>query len=180
MARPSYLCRREGGRYYLQITVGKPHAELYGRPVLRASLRTADLDEGRRRLMDNLGWARELIDAPDLEAIGTVIDRRLQGYAAKGVPDNERALAERIAFEHQSRHYMARANARGFQFGRRFEFFATRWVDFVNQNKAGEENLGRLSRQHEYERGRAERDASAIRSHALSALLAAFKNTEAA
>jgi hypothetical protein len=55
MARPSYLCRREGGRYYLQIRVGKPQAELYGRPVLRASLRTSDFGEGRRRLMDGLG-----------------------------------------------------------------------------------------------------------------------------
>jgi integrase len=161
MARPSYLCRREGGRYYLQIRVGKPAAALYGRPILRASLRTADFVEGRRRLMDSLGWARELIDAPDLEALGTVIDRRLQGYTAKGVPDTERTLAERIAFEHQARHYMARANQRGFEFARRFEFFADRWVDFVNQNKAGEENLDRLSRQQEYERGRAEATAAA-------------------
>jgi integrase len=111
--------------------------------------------------MDNLGWARELVDAPDLQAIGTVIDRRLQSYTAKGVPDTERALAERIAFEHQARHYMARANARGFALSQRFEWFATRWVNFVNQNKAGEENLGRLSRQQEYERGRTEATTAA-------------------
>jgi len=111
--------------------------------------------------MDSLGWARELIDAPDLEALGTVIDRRLRGYTAKGVPDHERALAERIAFEHQARHYMARANERGFEFARRLECFASRWVDFVDQNKAGEESLIRQSRQQEYERGRAEATTAA-------------------
>jgi len=64
--------------------------------------------------MDNLAWARELIDAPDLEALGAVIHGRLQGYTAAGAPDNERALAERVGFEHQARHYMARANERGY------------------------------------------------------------------
>ena len=106
--------------------------------------------------MDSLGWARELVDAPDLEAIGTVIDRRLQGYITKGAPASERALAERIAFEHQARHYIARAHERNFEFARRFEYFASHWVDFVNQNKSGEESLDGLSRQQEYERGRTE------------------------
>lgn len=106
--------------------------------------------------MDSLGWARELIDAPDLEALGAVIYRRLRGYTANGVPDSERALAERIAFEHQARHYMARAHERDFEFARRFEYFASHWVDFVDQNKAGEEALDRLSRKQEYERGRTE------------------------
>ena len=57
MARPSYLGRREGGRYFMQIRLGKPAASLYGGPILRASLRTADFAEARRRLMDSLAWA---------------------------------------------------------------------------------------------------------------------------
>ena len=36
--------------------------------------------------MDGLGWARELIDAPDLEALGAVIHGRLQSYTAAGAP----------------------------------------------------------------------------------------------
>ena len=156
MARPSYLCRREGGRYFLQLRVGNPHAELYGRKILRASLRTADFGEARRRLVDNLGWANELVAAPDLEAAGSIIHKRLTAYTAVGAPQSERALAERLAFEHQARHYMARANERGYAFSARFERFATNWVDFVNQNKAAEDELGRQDRQEQYERGRAE------------------------
>ena len=78
--------------------------------------------------MDNLGWANELVAAPDLEAIGAVIGRRLQSYTAAGSPQTERSLAERVAFEHQARHYMARANERGYAFAQRFERFATEWV----------------------------------------------------
>ena len=109
MARPSYLSRRGDGRYYLQVRLPKSAAALYGRRILRASLRTGEFGEARRRLMDNLAWARELIEAPDLEALGAVIHGRLQCYTAAGAPDNGRALAERIGFEHQARHYMARA-----------------------------------------------------------------------
>ena len=156
MARPSYLSRRDGGRYYLQKKLNRHAAALYGRPIMRASLRTAHFDEARRRLVDNLGWANELTAAPDLEAIGSVINRRLQIYTAAGSPSSERTLTERVGFEHQARHYMARANARGYAFAQRFEFFATRWVDFVDQNKAAEVELGRRDRQRDYERGRAE------------------------
>jgi hypothetical protein len=163
MARPSYLSRRDGGRYYLQLRLPKSAFALYGRTNMRASLRTGEFGEARRRLMDNLAWARELIEAPDLEALGAVIHGRLQSYTAAGTPDNERALAERVGFEHQARHYMARANARGYAFSQRFERFATKWVDFVDQNKAAEVELGRLDRQRDYERGRAEATTAAAK-----------------
>ncbi len=70
MARAPYLARREGGRYYLQVRLGKMAAELYGRFLSRASLRTANYAEAKRRLMDILGWACDIIDAPDLERDG--------------------------------------------------------------------------------------------------------------
>ncbi len=59
---------------------------------MRASLGTSDFCEARKRLMDGLGWARELIDAPDMQALGAVIHARLQTYAATGVPDCARSL----------------------------------------------------------------------------------------
>ena len=62
--------------------------------------------------MDNLGWVQEMVAAPDLETVGNVIHQRLTTYTAIGAPQNERALAERLAFEHQVRHFMARANER--------------------------------------------------------------------
>ena len=94
--------------------------------------------------MDNLGWVHELVAAPDLETIGSVIHQRLQSYTAVGAPQSEQALAERLAFEHQVRHYIARSNDRGYSFSRQFEFFASRWVDFVDQNKTAEAELARL------------------------------------
>lgn len=106
--------------------------------------------------MNNLAWAQELVAAPDLEAAGSIISRRLTAYTAVGAPPSERALAERLAFEHQVRHYMARANERGFAFTHAFEDFAGRWIDFVNQNKSTEGELAQFGRRQEYERGRAD------------------------
>jgi integrase len=154
MARPSYLGRREGGRYFMQIRLGKPSAALYGGPILRASLRTADFAEARRRLMDGLGWAQELVAAPDLETIGGVLHGRLKTYVGRPPAASERVLADRCAFEHQVRHYMGRANERGFSFSRVFPGFASNWVHFVDQNKSLEQTIQRGSLHRAYEDGR--------------------------
>jgi integrase len=154
MARPSYLGRREGGRYFMQIRLGKPAASLYGGPILRASLRTADFAEARRRLMDGLGWAQHLVAAPDLETIGSVLHDRLTTYVGRPPAASERMLAERCAFEHQVRHYMGRANERGFSFSRMFPGFASSWVDFVDQNKSLEQAIQRIDCHRAYEDGR--------------------------
>ncbi|MCK9916499.1 site-specific integrase [Microbacteriaceae bacterium K1510] len=163
MARPSYLSRRPGGRYYLQIRLGKRAAALYGRPVLRASLRTSDFDEARKRLMDSLGWAQELVSAPDLSAAGTLIRHRLLKYAAAGGPTDERALAERMAYENQVRQFLMRSHDRGFCYTHEFQDFADLWHTFVQQNTAAEDELARLDRQKHYERGWAEAGVAASR-----------------
>jgi integrase len=157
MARPSYLGRREGGRYFMQIRLGKPSAALYGGPILRASLRTADFAEARRRLMDGLGWAQELVAAPDLETIGCVLHGRLNSYVGRPPAASERVLADRCAFEHQVRHYMGRANERGFSFSRMFSGFASSWVDFVDQNKSHEQTVQRSGLHKAYNDGRSDR-----------------------
>jgi integrase len=162
MARAPYLGRREGGRYYLQIRLGKRAQALYGRNVLRASLRTSDYAEARRRLVDNLGWAREVADAPDLDVLGTALHARLTAYTDQGAPGTERVLAERVAFENQVRSFLTRSNERGYPFGGRLDGFASRWVDFVNQNKAAEEDLIRIGLRREYERGRADAGEAAV------------------
>ncbi|MDT3684040.1 MAG: hypothetical protein RO009_03225 [Pseudorhodoplanes sp.] len=156
MARAPYLTRRDGGRYYLQIRLGKVAADLYGRALLRASLRTSNYAEARRRLVDSLGWACELIDAPDLETLGTVLHSRLVAYSGRGAPVTERELAERVAFENQVRSFIVRSQERGYSFCQRFHSFASNWVDFVNQNKTSEECLIRAGQRREYERGRAD------------------------
>jgi hypothetical protein len=154
MARPSYLGRREGGRYFMQIRLGKPAASLYGGPILRASLRTADFAEARRRLVDGLGWAHHLVAATDLETVGSVLHDRLTTYVGRSPAPSERMLAERSAFEHQVRHYMGHANERGFSFSRMFPGFASIWVDFVDQNKMLELTIQRIERHRAYNDGR--------------------------
>jgi hypothetical protein len=154
MARPSYLGRREGGRYFMQIRLGKPAASLYGSPILRASLGTADFTEARRRLMDSLVWAHDLVVAPDLETVGSILHARLKSYVGRPPSASERALAERCAFEHQVRHYMGRANERGYSFCKTFPGFASIWVDFVDQNKSVEQTVHRIDRHRAYEEGR--------------------------
>ncbi len=106
--------------------------------------------------MDNLIWVQELIDAPDLEALGTVLDGRLHAYVERGAPADERLLAERCAFEHEVRRYMARAQERGYAYPQRFPRMPSTWVEFINQNKAAESEIARLNVRRAYESGRHE------------------------
>lgn len=170
MARPSYLGRRGDGRYCLQIRLGKRAAELYGRPLLRASLRTADFQEARRRLVDCLAWVQEVVQAPDLEALGRIVHHRLGNYVADGPPGHERRLAERLAYEHQVRHYIARANERNYPFAQQFPGFASNWVEFVNHNKAAEAEMARGAERRSYEAGRADERAVATQAPSHSQL----------
>lgn len=106
--------------------------------------------------MDNLVWVQELIEAPDLEALGTVLDAGLYAYVGNGIPADERPLAERCAFEHEVRRYLSRAQERGYAYQQRFPRMPSTWVDFVNQNKAAESEIARLNVRRAYESGRHE------------------------
>lgn len=106
--------------------------------------------------MDNLVWVQELIEAPDLEALGTVLDARLHAYVGRGVPADERLLAERCAFEHEVRRYLTRTHQRGYAYQQRFPRMPSTWVDFVNQNKTAESEIARLNVRRAYESGRHE------------------------
>jgi hypothetical protein len=154
MARPSYLARRGDGRYFLQIRLGKQSALLFRLPLLRVSLRTGDYYEARRRLVDNLGWVLELIEAPDLEGLGIVLEARLNTHVERGAPTEERALAERCAFEHEVRRFLTRTQERGYAYQARFPKMPSLWVDFVDQNKLAENNIKRLAMRRSYEAGR--------------------------
>jgi len=156
VARPSYLSRRPDGRYYIQLRLGKTAAAIYGRPLFRASLRTSNFQEARRRLVENLEWVMEIVQAPDLEALGEILRHRLGVYVVDGAPGTERRLAERLAFEHQVRNYMARAQERGYPFARQFPLFASAWVDFVDQNKFAEAEFSKGVERRAYETGRAD------------------------
>jgi hypothetical protein len=65
MARPSYLGRREGARYLMQIRPGKPSAALYGAHSARVvkdggSRRGAETVDGRLGLGSGTGAATDL------------------------------------------------------------------------------------------------------------------------
>lgn len=154
MARPSYLARRGDGRYFLQIRLGKQAASLFRLPLLRVSLRTGNYGEARRRLVDNLGWVMELIEAPDLESLGIVLEARLGTHVERGTPTDERRLAERCAFEHEVRRYLTRVQERGYAYQMRFPKMPSLWVDFVDQNKLAENNIKGLAVRRSYEVGR--------------------------
>ena len=49
---------------------------------------------------------------------------------------------------------MGRANERGYAFSKTFPGFASIWVDFVDQNKSGEQTVHRIDRHRAYEEGR--------------------------
>ena len=106
--------------------------------------------------MDSLGWIMEIVQAPDLEALGGILHHRLGVYVVDGAPESKRRLAERLAFEHQVRNYISRAQERGYLFARQFEGFASRWVEFVDQNKFAEADLAKIQVRHAYENGRAD------------------------
>ncbi|BBZ97714.1 DUF6538 domain-containing protein [Bradyrhizobium diazoefficiens] len=76
MARPAYLHRRPDGRYCIQIRLGKRAQEIHGRPLLRVSLRTANFQEARRRLVVSLGWAVDIVKLPALNRQGQLSRRR--------------------------------------------------------------------------------------------------------
>jgi hypothetical protein len=106
--------------------------------------------------MDNLVWVQELIEAPDLEALGTVLDARLRAYVDRGSPADELILAERCAFENEVRRFLTRTQEREYAYPMRFPQMPSLWVDFVNQNKAAESNIARLNVRRSYEAGRRE------------------------
>jgi len=106
--------------------------------------------------VDNLGWVMELIEAPDLESLGIVLEARLGTHVERGAPTDERRLAERCAFEHEVRRYLSRAQERGYAYQARFPRMPSLWVDFVDQNKLAESNISRLAVRRTYEAGRME------------------------
>jgi integrase len=106
--------------------------------------------------VENLEWVMEVVQAPDLEALGEILRHRLGVYVVDGAPGTERRLAERLAFEHQVRNYMARAQERGYPFARQFPLFASAWVEFVNQNKFAEAEITKGIERRAYETGRAD------------------------
>jgi integrase len=115
---PSYLLRRNGGRYHFQMRLGSPLVSCLGWSHLRCALRTTDSREARRRMMDTLDWAFEFRDAPDLDAAGEALTGKLESFVAAGPPSTARELTDRQTFEAIVAAFIARARERDFAFAR--------------------------------------------------------------
>jgi hypothetical protein len=115
---PSYLQRRNGGRYHFQMRLGAALVSCLGWSHLRCALRTADSREARRRMMDTLDWAFEFRDARDLDAAGEALTRKLESFVEAGPPNTARELTGRQTFEAIVAAFIARAREREFAFAR--------------------------------------------------------------
>lgn len=99
--------------------------------------------EARRRLVEELDWALEIVDAPDLESLGAIFDRRLRAYVAARVPDDERELsAAKHSNTRSGLSWFAPANV-AFSFRPHFPELPTNWGSFVDQNKAAENEFAK-------------------------------------
>ncbi len=138
MPLPSYLLRRNGGRYHFQMRLPKALASRLGWSHLRCSLRTTDSREARRRMMSTLEWVYEFRDAPDLERAGEALTRKLKSLVREGPPKTARALADRQAFEGIVAAFIAQASERDFAFVR-LPDFVDKFKEFVDQNLGSED-----------------------------------------
>ena len=126
MARPSYLSRRPDGRYCIQIRLGKRAAAIYGRPLLRVSLRTSDFAEARRRLVDNLEWVVEVVEAPDLRRWAVFCITAWSATSAMAPPETKGG-SRAFGIRTPGRTYRP-GPERGYLFARHFPGFANCWA----------------------------------------------------
>jgi hypothetical protein len=133
MPLPSYLQRRNGGRYHFQMRLTKALASCLGRSHLRFALGTTDSREARRRMMTTLDWAFEFREAPDLERAGEALTRRIESFVLAGPPTAARDLTDRQTFEGVVGAFIAQARDRDFAFVR-LPGFVDLFKIFTEQN----------------------------------------------
>jgi integrase len=96
MGRLSYLTRRAGGVYYLQMRMPSLAGAL---PLFRFSLRTRDYRQARRILLQRLVWLLPLADAVTIDDRITAILDKLASFKAAGRPKTEDEFQDRLGFE---------------------------------------------------------------------------------
>lgn len=138
MPQPTYLQRRDGGRYHFQMRLPKALATCLSWSHLRCALRTTDSREARKRMLTMLDWVYEFRDAPDLEAAGQALTRKLEAFVVAGPPATARDLTDRQTFEGIVAAFIAQARERDFAYVR-IPGFAHLFKAFVDQNLGSED-----------------------------------------
>ena len=128
MALLSYLVRRDGGRYHVQMRLGSAMARSLESSHLRFSLRTADQRQARRRLLDCIEWAYAFKEALDLEAAGAVIARNLEQAIVRGPPTSDQ-LPNRLILEGYATDFIRRSRERDFA-------WVAHWPSLIHPLKA--------------------------------------------
>ena len=98
MARISYLTRREG-RYYVQARLARHVAAMAGRSLYRASRKTADYRQARRRLVECMSWVTRMNDTIDYVSLFQTNAEQLRTYLADSWPISQERLVARQQYE---------------------------------------------------------------------------------
>jgi hypothetical protein len=89
-------------------------------------------------MMDTLDWAFEFRDAPDLDAAGETLTRKLESLVEAGPPATARDLTDRQTFEAIVAAFIARARERDFAYVR-IPGFTDLFKSFTAQNVVTED-----------------------------------------
>jgi hypothetical protein len=135
MRLPTYLQRRNGGRFHFQLSLGKALATALGRSHIRISLRTTDSREARRRTVTMLDLTHEFRDAPDLLATGEMLTRKLEALVTAGPPASAQAREDRLIIEDLVANFIRRCRERDAPFCV-LPGFVHLFKAFVEQNMA--------------------------------------------
>jgi hypothetical protein len=111
ISRLSYLTRRAGGVYYLQIRM--PLLSGTG-ALFRFSLRTRDYRQARQILVRRLVWLLPLVPLADAVTIDERIDailNKLASFKAAGRPKTEDEYQDRLGFEAVNDRFMREVDA---------------------------------------------------------------------
>lgn len=159
MATASYITRRDG-RYHFQIRFPRHVAELIGRPLYRASLRTSDYRRALLRANECAGWFHRMNDSVDYKSLFEKNSLQLRQYLTDAWPLSDERLFARRNYEELFKNLRRRAEAAGYDVA----LFAPDCFDLfkllVEQNVEAEAYLRKRDLERAYERGRADAQAS--------------------
>lgn len=146
-------CKDLGGTL-MNESISKAAGTQHGQELPPEAMECLIRRRGAETIGERLGLGSSASGGPGSGDGCSVLHDRLTTYVEGSPAGSERMLAERCAFEHQVRHYIGRANERGFSPSMMFPGFASIWVDFVDQNKMLEQTIQRIDRHRAYDEGR--------------------------
>lgn len=112
MARTSYLTRCDG-RYYVQARFSRHVAAFLGRHLYRASLRTADYRQARKRLAECMASVHRMNESIDYVSLFQKNAVELRAYLRDAWPVSEERLVARRNYEELLKNMARRAKAAG-------------------------------------------------------------------